>query len=732
MTNEILVKLDLTGYVDEFCAHLARQKPLFLEGDSKLHFARICELQEFDFAPPPSCENLSQSLMHLSKQGVLHLNESFEFIKILRYFSYLKGLKFGTSLQAWLDKILIPQALFELCAYFTSKGELKDSLDERLMSLNEARKIKNEQIRAEFKKLTTSKGLQAFLIDTQIHFINGLECLLVRGGHSLKSKIIARSAGGGFYVVPQSVEHLQSECEKIASEKEKIYYEYAKKISQIFHKELAFLKFIDKAFDTFDSYSARVLFSRQKDYEFVLCDSSKDIVLKKFAHPALKNAKSVSVDFTKQVLLVTGVNAGGKSMLLKGILSAAFLAKHLLPMKIDANSSKIGSFKDINAIIEDPQNVKNDISTFAGRMLAFSRLMSAKDMLLGVDEIELGTDFEEAASLYSVLIETLISKGLKIIITTHHKRLAMLLAKNEQVELLAALYDESAARPRYEFLKGTLGKSYAFETALRYGISANLVAKARQIYGENKENLEELVGKNINLELELRQKLKTTAQKEQKAQSILESLKAQKEQNDEELKKLIIRLENEYYQAIEQAKNSLKFEDTKDKQRGINKANELKKSIQMPEFSADESLKVGDFVRYNSLKGQIVSINKNEATLECEGLKLRVALNLLKKSVAGALNGANKASVVNLARAQEASVSLDLHGLRADEALSELDSFISNALLAGFDELIIYHGIGTGKLALVVKEFLQAHKSVKSFADAPAHQGGFGAKIVRL
>ena len=148
MMNEILAKLDLTGYVDEFCAHLARQKPLFLEGDSKLHFARICELQEFDFAPPPSCENLSQSLMHLSKQGILHLNESFEFIKILRYFSYLKGLKFELSLKSWLDKISIPQALFELCAYFTSKGELKDSLDERLMRLNEVRKIKSEQIRA--------------------------------------------------------------------------------------------------------------------------------------------------------------------------------------------------------------------------------------------------------------------------------------------------------------------------------------------------------------------------------------------------------------------------------------------------------------------------------------------------------------------------------------------------------------------------------------------------------
>lgn len=729
--NELLVKLDLIGYIDEFSAYLARKKALFLEGDSKLHFARLCELEKCEFTPPQECANLHQSLTHLNKQGVLHLNESFEFIKIVQYFNYLKGLKFEGSLKVWLDKILIPPVFTEICAYFNSKGELRDSLDERLIRLNETTKIKNEQIRAEFKKLTSSKSLQDFLIETQIHFISGVECLLVRGGHTLKSKIIARSAGGGFYVVPQSIEHLQNECEKIADEKEKIYYEYAKKISLIFHKELAFLKFIDKAFDTFDHYSARVQFARQKDYEFVLCDNSKDIVLKDFAHPALKNAKSVSLEFKKQVLLITGVNAGGKSMLLKGILSAAFLAKHLLPMKINAHSSKIGSFKDIDAIIEDPQNVKNDISTFAGRMLAFSKLLSAKDLLLGVDEIELGTDFEEAASLYSMLIETLVAKGLKIIITTHHKRLAMLLAKNEQIELVAALFDEECSRPRYEFLKGTLGKSYAFETALRYGISANLVAKAKQIYGENKENLEELVGKNINLELELRQKLKDAMQKEQKAQNILNALKNQKEQNDETLKKLIAKLEFEYHQAIEEAKKSLRFDDTKEKQRSINKANELKKSIQMPEFLADESLKVGDFVKYNSIKGQILNINKNEAIVESEGLKLRVALNLLKKSVSGAVSAPRK-SAVNLQSVQNASVSLDLHGLRANEAIEKLDKFISDALIAGFDEVIVFHGIGTGKLAFAVRQFLETHKSVKEFTDAPAHQGGFGAKIVKL
>lgn len=730
MMSEILTKLDLNGFVDEFLALFAREKPIFLQGDSKLHFTRICELEKLEFKPPQPCANLNKNLIHLSKQGVLHLSESFEFIKILRYFRYLKGLKFQNSLKTWLDKIIIPDTLLELCEYFDLKGELKDSLDERLLRLNEARKIKNEQIRAEFKKLTTNKALQDFLIDTQIHFISGLECLLVRGGHNIRAKIIARSSGGGFYILPQSVENLQDECEKIDNEKEKIYYEYAQKISLIFHKELAFLKFIDKAFDTFDHYSARVQLAKKKDYEFILCDNSKDIVLKDFAHPALKNAKSVSLEFKKQLLLITGVNAGGKSMLLKGILSAAFLAKHLLPMKINANSSKIGSFKDIDAIIEDPQNVKNDISTFAGRMLAFSRLMNERNLLLGIDEIELGTDFEEAASLYTVLVQSLMDKGLKIIITTHHKRLAMLLAKNEQVELIAALFDEENSRPRYEFLKGTLGKSYAFETALRYGISANLITQAKQIYGENKQNLEELVGKNIDLELQLRQKLKITAQKEQKAQDILNALKNQKERNNEELKKLISSLEFAYHQAIKEAKQSLHFKDIKEKQRSINKANELKKSIITPQFSQDETLKIGDFVKYNSIKGQILSLNKKEAIVQSEGLTLRVALNLLKKDFEP-VNVAQKSDVI-LQSKQNASLSLDLHGLRSEEAIEELDKFISDALIAGFDEVVVYHGIGTGKLAYAVKQFLQAHKSIKNFEDAPAHQGGFGAKIIKL
>ncbi len=683
--EELISKLDLNSYLEEFKALFARDKEIFLQGDSNLHFKRIHELCEVEFPTMPELSNLDKALVHLSKQGILHLDEIFEFVKIFRYFEKLKKLKLGTNLDSWLQKIEFVSGALELCLNFDEKGELKESLDERLVNLNAALRLKNESIIAEFKKFCYTKALMPYLIDTQIHLINNLEALLVRGGfnHAIKAKIIGRSNGGGFYIVPLSVENLQNDIEKIKNQKEEIYYEYAKNFSAFLAKNLPFLKFINTAFDLFDHYSARVLLAKKRDFEFVLCDQSKDLVLKNFAHPALKNPKSVSLEFKKQVLIITGVNAGGKSMLLKSMLSAAFLAKHLLPMYIKANESKIGTFKEFDAIIEDPQNVKNDISTFAGRMLHFSRLFSKKNLLLGIDEIELGTDFEEAACLYSVLISKLIANNLKIIITTHHKRLAMLLAKNEQVELIAALYDEELSRPKYEFLKGTIGKSYAFETALRYQIPPNLVSEAKKLYGEDKENLEDL----RNLEFKL-------------------------------------------HKAIEEAKKTIQLKDTKDKQRSLNKANELKKEIILPSMEQNEELRVGDFVKYEKIKGKIISISKNDAMVESDGIKLRVPLKLLKKSTP--TPKISPKTSISVAKPTNLSVSLDLHGLRSDEAISRLDKFISDALLAGFDEVLVYHGIGTGKLAFAVREFLKTHKSVKGFNDAPINQGGFGAKVVRL
>jgi recombination and DNA strand exchange inhibitor protein len=621
----------------------------------------------------------------------------------------------------------------EIVYSFDENGELKDSADERLGEIRSAMSAKKSQIDSELKRLIYTKSISPYLVDTQAHYINSSETLLVRGGFNrvLKGTVVARSSGGYFYVSPEIIERLKKEQSALLDKKEEIIYEHAKKMSASMTKNLLFLKFINSAFDIFDAYQARVAMARSDDLGFVKTKSDGKIILKEFAHPAIKNPKSVSVDFSKKVLLITGVNAGGKSMLLKSILSASFLAKYQLPMRINAQNSHIGTFKEFDAVIEDPQNVKNDISTFAGRMVAFSKLFSKRNLLIGIDEIEIGTDFEEAASLYGVMIEKLIEGDVKMVITTHHKRLAMLLAKNPEVELVAALYDEENSRPKFEFLKGTIGKSYAFETAARYGISANLVAEAKKLYGEEKENLNEIITKTLNLETRLNEDIRRVKAKEEKLDSLILNLKEQKEKNEAKERETILRLEREYYRAINEAKNAVKLEDAKDKQRAINKANESVRSIVKPEISAAPELKVGDNVKYGNIKGVVVSLNKNDAVVRTDSVNLRVPLKELKKS-GELVKPVSKGVSLKVQKPQNASVALDLHGLRADEAIQKLDKFISDSLVAGFDEVQVYHGIGTGKLAYAVKNFLREHPSVKEFFDAPPNQGGFGAKIVKL
>ena len=725
--------LDLTEYFSKFNSFLAREKPLFINGDGNLHFERICELADYEITPPKQTADLDDALLRLSKQATLHISEINEFAKIISYFNYLKKMKFEKKLGEWLAKIEIPEIMNEIAYSFDENGELKDSADERLGEIRSAMSAKKSQIDSELKRLIYTKSISPYLVDTQAHYINSSETLLVRGGFNrvLKGTVVARSSGGYFYVSPEIIERLKKEQSALLDKKEEIIYEHAKKMSALMTKNLLFLKFINSAFDIFDAYQARVAMARSGDLEFVKTKSDGKIILKEFAHPAIKNPKSVSVDFSKKVLLITGVNAGGKSMLLKSILSASFLAKYQLPMRINAQNSHIGTFKEFDAVIEDPQNVKNDISTFAGRMVAFSKLFSKRNLLIGIDEIEIGTDFEEAASLYGVMIEKLIEGDVKMVITTHHKRLAMLLAKNPEVELVAALYDEENSRPKFEFLKGTIGKSYAFETAARYGISANLVAEAKKLYGEEKENLNEIITKTLNLETRLNEDIRRVKAKEEKLDSLILNLKEQKEKNEAKERETILRLEREYYRAINEAKNAVKLEDAKDKQRAINKANESVRSIVKPEISAAPELKVGDNVKYGNIKGVVVSLNKNDAVVRTDSVNLRVPLKELKKS-GELVKPVSKGVSLKVQKPQNASVALDLHGLRADEAIQKLDKFISDSLVAGFDEVQVYHGIGTGKLAYAVKNFLREHPSVKEFFDAPPNQGGFGAKIVKL
>ena len=730
----IVQKLDLDGYIGQFQKFLAREKPVAMQGDINQHYRYIQALSKVQFSLPHSVPNLDRELNLIKKQGVLSLEEIYAFVSMLSYFNTLKAVGFTEPLISWIQGIEIPEEIVDIIGYFTAEGDINPERDPELYKLERAIKQNKIDIKETLYRLAHSSKLRDYLVDTQIHFNGGEETLLVRGGfnNAIKATVAARSPGGFFYIIPQSISHLKEKESALLSAKEELIYTYCKNISAIFFKWERFLEFINKEYDRFDHYQARVSFARAKEYEFILPSKHKRIKLEDFAHPAIENPVPITMDFSQQIMLVTGVNAGGKTMLLKSMLSAVYMSKYLLPFKCNPAQTEVGHYKSIEAVIDDPQSVKNDISTFAGRMQEFAKLFHKEDAIVGVDEIELGTDSDEAASLFRVMLDELRKKGMTFIVTTHHKRLASLMANDDEVALIAALYDEERRVPTYTFLQGSIGKSYAFETAQRYGIPVAIVNKAKEVYGEDKENLNELIERSTSLEREMRMKIN-------KIDDELKAVERQKQNlQDEEIKlqeshrKAIATLENRYNAATKKAREALKVQESTEGRRLLNVAHQHKdfkqKEIQLPE---EVALKEGDKVKYRSHKGEILGIRGKDATIIVDGLKMRVPLGQLKRrGDTPQIKVKPKAREVKVnVEKSGASVSVKLLGMYADEAIDTVDKFLSDALVNGLNEVQIIHGTGGGVLAKLVSEYLKKHPKIQKFYRMP---GNLGITVVEL
>lgn len=732
--QEIIKKLDLDDYIESFQKLFAREKNVILEGDINLHYKLISELGNYNFKEPPKVENLDRALMHLQKQGILKVDDIFEIVKIVRYFIYLRRFSFEGKLLEWFDKIIIPDDIAKLDSYFDAKGNFQDGIDDDFDLVKQALYKNKDLIKQSLYKSINNSKLRAYLVDMQVHLVNNEHALLVRGGfnHVLKATVINRSNSGFFYVVPHSVSELKQKQSDLKNKQEEILLKLCKIISSSCEKNLMFLKFINKEFDRFDHYQARLFFAKSGDKNFIIPSKSGKNKLVDFSHPALHDAKPISIDFSKSVVMITGVNAGGKTMMLKSVLTSVFLSKYLIPYKAHKSSS-IGNFKNILAVLDDPQSVKNDISTFAGRMVEFSKLFTQKNVIVGVDEIELGTDSDEAASLFKVIIEELIKKDIKVIITTHHKRLAALMASNDNVELIAALYDEANRKPTYEFMQGTIGKSYAFETAQRYGIPKNVVSHAKEVYGDDQDKLNELIERSSELEKEYKEKIEKLNLEILEHEKLNRNLKEQKETVDKHIYSEKSKLHREYSDAREEAKKAIKAKISQESHQHLNIAHQKASEIKTQRVQEPIELKVGDRIKYQTTKGEILSIKGKRAFIQTDmGMRLQVKMADLKRSGNEPKVISKPKATVTVQKPDSGHVKLDLHGQRADEAIDNLDKFISDSLIAGFDEVLVYHGIGTGKLAYAVKKFLDTHPKVKSYEDAHPSSGGFGAKVIKL
>ena len=416
----LIQKLDLDGYIAQFEQFFARVKPVAMQGDVNQHYRHIKALSTVQFPEPKAVPVLENQLNRIRKQAVLGLDEIYAFVKIVMYFNTLKAIELPEPTASWIREIEVPDEMMEIVGYFDENGEINTQIDPELFDIEKAIKANKAAIKEGLYKLVHASSLRDYLVDSQIHFQNGEETILVRGGFNnvIKATVVGRSSGGHFYIIPRKISSLKERESELLSRREEVIYRYCRKISAQFYTWERFLRFVNKEYDRFDHYQARVNFARAYDYEFVLPGRRSGVKLTDFAHPAIDDPVPVTIELDRSVMLITGVNAGGKTMLLKSILSAVYMSKYLLPFQCNAAQTEVGHYRQIEAVIDDPQSVKNDISTFAGRMVEFAKLFEKRDAIVGVDEIELGTDSDEAATLFRVMLEELRKRNITFIVTT--------------------------------------------------------------------------------------------------------------------------------------------------------------------------------------------------------------------------------------------------------------------------------------------------------------------------
>ncbi|TVR15429.1 MAG: endonuclease MutS2 [Balneolaceae bacterium] len=458
-------------------------------------------------------------------------------------------------------------------------------------------------------------------------------------------------------------------------------------------------------------------------------------------------------------LIITGPNAGGKSVAMKtaGILSMMLQSGYPIPVQPDSVLPIIsGLFLDVG----DDQSIENDLSTFSSRLHWMQQTLDQLQpgALILIDEAGSGTDPEEGGALFQAFVEEVINRNCRVIVTTHHGSLKVFAHEHPNVVNGAMEFNQENLSPTYKFKKGIPGSSYAFEIAERMHLPANLMEKARSLLGENRDKMGELL---VSLEKKMQESEDLASEFNRRLQDIEKRERIYKEQadNTEQKRKKILekaykdagdimrdanrRIEEAVEKVVQEGReNKEKIKEARKELEGAKKEISQKKH-QFEEETEEEILRskekpaLGDFVLIgdSNTRGELVEISGKQATILMNGMRVKSKLNKLVKT-----NPPAKKKAPRFKRSYSTSgdldlsvkPTLDLRGKRGDEAINELTLYLDKAIARGLRQVEIIHGKGEGILHVLVNEYLDKRIEVESFEIAPWESGGTGCTVANL
>ncbi len=472
---------------------------------------------------------------------------------------------------------------------------------------------------------------------------------------------------------------------------------------------------------------------------------------------------SIKLDHENRIVLVSGPNAGGKSVMLKTIGLVQYMAQCglLVPASPD---SKVGIFKNVFIDIGDEQSIENDLSTYSSHLTNMKHFVnfSNKFTLFLIDEFGTGTEPSLGGAIAESILEQLVRAKAYGVINTHYTNLKVFANKNSGTINGAMKFDAEHLEPLYELEIGKPGSSFALEVAQKIGLPKQVVDNAKRKLGTQQIDFEKLI-KELEIErkvfadrnkefLEKNQQLKNTLEQYNGLKSFLETEKKKilndaKAQAKELLKETNRKIESTIKEIKEgKADKDLtrlirqELQNFESKELKPEKVDEPKPASE--EWITDEgAITVGSFVRIKgqTAVGELLSMKGKDAEVAIGELKTNVKLNRLEKLSRKEFKEAVKESIkpkmsgIDLnEKMMNFSFNLDLRGKRGEEALGEVDSLMNDAIMLGYPELRIIHGKGDGILRTLIRQHLRSYKQVAGMTDEHADRGGQGVTIVRM
>jgi DNA mismatch repair protein MutS2 len=464
----------------------------------------------------------------------------------------------------------------------------------------------------------------------------------------------------------------------------------------------------------------------------------------------------LDVEFSsaRRILVITGPNAGGKTVALKTVGILTLAARCGLPIPA-APGSRVPFIGSLVATVGDEQDLLADRSTFSGRLLRLKEAWEAAgpDSLVLLDELGSGTDPEEGAALSIALLEGLLEKKSLGVITTHLTQLAAAALEMGGASCAAMEFDPATGRPTFRLVPGPPGGSEALALGRRLGLPAEWLDRAEARLGSEHRDLRRLIAEVERVRRELAETRDRLEVKAGDAEKLRRRLAGELAALEEERKTVGKRFKTELdafrRETTERLRGEVerlreRFEEGR--RRGLETEAVEELFAAAPRFVEEAAppsgpLSVGSQVRHLGLgwQGILEKLDAGRAEVLVKGKRLRCRPEELGPAgppVRQERERPEPERRIPGARDLDESVSvppeINLIGTRVEPALEELDVYIDRALLAARREVRVIHGHGSGKLRQAVREHLRGHRGVAGLREGAPNEGGNGATVVSL